>query len=303
MSTGINGIKISELDKSTDLTNTQILSSYIPIVVGDKNYKMQFSERLYSISEIENKLSTLELKILEISSDNDDSDGKLILERLENFDKHISGLIGGPFVLDETSDVKEESNGYDGIKKYNNTLYKPLNSDKILISNNDGKLSTSEINADKLEYLNLLDGWSERYGSTSLASKITELENKVKTLESIKKVGFINYNEPKTITINIGTNSNPEDLKGNYSYIDYTPEIDSWVFAQFRRGDGGNANCGPTVYFKNKEETIDDFKFFKHVASYDYGLADVFLPVKAGTTIRVLAIGGKMYQAIAWPMT
>ena len=107
MSTGINGIKISELDKSTDLTNTQILSSYIPIVVGDKNYKMQFSERLYSISEIENKLSTLELKILEISSDNDDSDGKLILERLENFDKHISGLIDGPFVLNETSDIEE----------------------------------------------------------------------------------------------------------------------------------------------------------------------------------------------------
>lgn len=303
MSTGINGIKISELDKSTDLTNTQILSSYIPIVVGDKNYKMQFSERLYSISEIENKLSTLELKILEISSDNDDSDGKLILERLENFDKHISGLIDGPFVLNETSDIEEESNGYESIKKYNNTLYKPLNSDKILISNNDGKLSTSEINADKLEYLNLLDGWSEQYGSTSLASKIAELENKIKTLESIKKIGFINYNEPKTITINVGTNSNPKDLKGNYSYIDYTPEIDSWVFAQFIRGNGGNANCGPTVYFKNKEETIDDFKFFKHVASYDYGLADVFLPVKAGTTIRVLAIGGKMHQATAWPMT
>jgi hypothetical protein len=303
MSTGINGIKISELDKSTDLTNTQILSSYIPIVVGDKNYKMQFSERLYSISEIENKLSTLELKILEISSDDDGSDGKLILERLENFDKHISGLIDGPFVLDETSDVKEESNGYDGLKKYNNTLYKPLTSDKILISNNNGKLSTSEINADKLEYLNLLDDWSEQYGSTSLASKINELENKVKTLENTKKLGFINYNESETITINVGTNSNPKDLKGNYSYIDYTPEIDSWVFAQFMRGNGGNADCGPTVYFKNKEETIDDFKFFKHVASYDYGLADVFLPVKAGTTIRILAIGGSLYQAKAWPMT
>lgn len=300
MSTTISGIKISELNESTELTNSDIQNSYIPIVFGDKNFKMQFKERLYTISEIKKYIDELELKLKGLEKP---SDKEFILNQLTNIDNHVLGLINGPFVLDETMESDMESKGYDRLKKYNNTLYKPLSANKILISNNKGKLSVSDIDINKLNYLNLLDGWSEQYGSTSLASKINELENKVKTLENTKKIGFINYNEPETITINVGTNSNPKDLKGNYSYIDYTPEIDSWVFAQFIRGNGGNADCGPTVYFKNKEETIDKFKFFKHVASYDYGLADVFLPVKAGTTIRVIAIGGNMHQAIAWPMT
>jgi hypothetical protein len=300
MSTTISGIKISELNESTELTNSDIQNSYIPIVFGDKNFKMQFKERLYTISEIKKYIDELELKLKGLEKP---SDKEFILNQLTNIDNHVLGLINGPFVLDETLESDTESKGYDRLKKYNNTLYKPLSANKILISNNKGKLSVSDIDINKLNYLNLLDGWSEKYGLISITSKINDLENRIVNLENNKKPGFINYNKPEIIKISIGTNSNPTHLAGNYSYIDYTPEVDSWVFAQFIRGNGGNAECGPTVYFKDKEETIDKFKFFKHVASYDYGLADVFLPVKAGTTIRVIAIGGNMHQAIAWPMT
>lgn len=300
MSTSITGIKISELNDSAELSNSDIISSYIPIVVGDKNFKMQFGNRLYTISDIKSQLSELELKLKGIENS---SDKEFILDQLNDIDNHVSGLINGPFVLDEVVESNDEIIGYDRLQKYKNTLYKPLSANKVLISNRNGKLTTSEIIADKLNYLNLLNGWFEKYGSITVESKISELEAKINEIKNSKKPGFINYNKPETLKVSIGTNSNPSHLAGNYSYIDYTPEVDSWVFAQFIRGDGGNADCGPTVYFKDKEETVDKFKFFKHVASYDYGLADVFLPVKAGTNIRVVAIGGSMFQGTAWPMT
>lgn len=300
MSTSITGIKISELNDSAELSNSDIISSYIPIVVGDKNFKMQFGNRLYTISDIKSQLSELELKLKGIENS---SDKEFILDQLNDIDNHVSGLINGPFVLDEVVESNDEIIGYDRLQKYKNTLYKPLSANKVLISNRNGKLTTSEIIADKLNYLNLLNGWFEKYGSVTVESKISELEAKINEIKNSKKPGFINYNKPETLKVSIGTNSNPSHLAGNYSYIDYTPEVDSWVFAQFIRGDGGNADCGPTVYFKDKEETVDKFKFFKHVASYDYGLADVFLPVKARTNIRVVAIGGSMFQGTAWPMT
>lgn len=300
MSTSITGIKISELNDSAELSNSDIISSYIPIVVGDKNFKMQFGNRLYTISDIKSQLSELELKLKGIENS---SDKEFILDQLNDIDNHVSGLINGPFVLDEVVESNDEIIGYDRLQKYKNTLYKPLSANKVLISNRNGKLTTSEIIADKLNYLNLLNGWFEKYGSITVESKISELEAKINEIKNSKKPGFINYNNPETLKVSIGTNSNPSHLAGNYSYIDYTPEVDSWVFAQFIRGDGGNPDCGPTVYFKDKEETVDKFKFFKHVASYDYGLADVFLPVKAGTNIRIVANGGSMFQGTAWPMT
>lgn len=296
----IDTIKISEFPDIGELSDIDISKSHIPIIFNGENYKFCLSNRYYSKAEIDKLI----LEVLGLTTSA--ADGKTLLSKINKFEEHINELQKGS-LIDTTVKVSSESvKGYPEIYENYNALYTPLKANKIIISNKDGKLSASSIEADSVTNLNLLKDWSFKDnagGNLTVAEKIKELESRIEMIEKSNSVGFIDYKSIKNLPIITDKNAHPHDVNGRYNYTEYNADKASWVFVQFLRGNGGDQNCGPRIWFKGKDESIDKFVEFTHISSYDYGQAAILLPVQPNTTVRIIAHGGNIWRAKAWPMT
>ena len=299
-------IKISEFDNAIHLGEVDLKESVIPIVIRDKNYRLKLGDRFYTEKEIDNKLNELAIRIDKKLYGLDIEDS-VIHTRLNELTTHISALKLGALVDPEISvSPSEDPLGYKDIYSVSNILYTPLESNRVLISNNKGKIDTININPNKLAILNSWDFKDSKNNIISLKDKILELTERIEKLEAraSANLGFIDYNNLQNLTVLNSTNASPKDWKSKYNHVEYTTNNNesAWVFVQFTRGDGGDGNCGPRIWFKKKDEPKESFVEFTHIISYDYGQAAILLPVAPNTTVRVVAHGGNISRAKVWPM-
>lgn len=312
-------IKISEMEifPSALLTECQVAA----IAPGETeelhNYRLKLIDHFYTKSQVESAILKSRLEILkqinaiEIPDEYDDT---TLSNLIGDYELHLKGLINGALVevvsnensVDDASGSKIKLVDQNGdrepdlsLSHLKNILYEPLDSSKVLISSSKGKITTSSIN---ITELNALQGIKNNIQTQldNLTNRLTKLENKVNSAPS--SVGFINYNARTTIAIKKGKGVYPPKLDKSYSYIEYAASSNVWLFAQFGRGDGGDTSCGPRIYMRKKNESDAKLKEVTHIISYDYGQASILMPVPKDTYIRILASGGDMKRAYAWPM-
>jgi hypothetical protein len=311
-------IKISEMDQLSEqlLPKCEVAA----IAPGDldelRNYRLKLSNHYYNKAEVDTAITKSELKLLkyidgiEIPEGYDDT---ALSALVSDYRRHLKGLLKGAFVgtakaentLDSSegskipiADVDEDEN-LESLSDLSNILYTPLNSDKVLISSDAGKISASSISVTEL---NALQGVS-----TNIQAQLNELYDRIQVLETTIKnsstpTGFINFKAGVDIPIKSSAGVYPPKPSSKYSNIVYTPSTNAWVFTQFTRGDGGDTNSGPRIYMKHKDEPDEAYQLLTHIISYDYGQASILIPVQKDITIKVVAIAGNIKRARTWPM-
>lgn len=177
-----NTIKISEFENASLLGEIDLKESVVPIVINEKNYKLKLGDRFYTEREIDNKLNELSIRIDKKLYGLNIEDS-LIHTRLNELNTHITALRDGALV-DASIQVSPPSDpkGYADIYSVSNILYTPLEYDKVLISNNSGKISVSDISVNEL---NALKGWDfkdAKGNQLTINDKIKDLENSIKKL-------------------------------------------------------------------------------------------------------------------------
>ena len=192
-------IKISELESASELDNNLLNNAEVPIAIQlsndeiGNNYKLKLSDHYYNKTYIDSKFKSLQDFINNKFSGINTSeveDNSTLIYSLKTLSEHISRLQHGAL----NSDIAhEDSNkiGYPEIYNFENVLYKPLKSSKILISNSSGKITTSFVDADKLQILKdwnytkeIIEAGVVTTQTVTLYEKIQELENKIKEIES-----------------------------------------------------------------------------------------------------------------------
>lgn len=193
-------IKISELKSASELDNNLLNNAEVPVAIqlsNDKignNYKLKLSDHYYDKTYIDSKFKWLQdfinnkisgIDIPEIS------DNSIVIYGLKTLSEHISRLRQGA-LADDLAYRDSNETGYPDIYNFENVLYQPLESSKILVSNSSGKIKSSFVNADKLQ---ILKDWNYTKEITeagvvttqtvTLYEKIQELENRIKELENL----------------------------------------------------------------------------------------------------------------------
>ncbi|MBR4889894.1 MAG: hypothetical protein IKU15_01075 [Clostridia bacterium] len=194
-------VKISELPSLNNkalLKNCEVAaisSSSINNGLKD-NYKVKLSDHYYDKDAVDEKIKELESKLLrtigaiEIPEEYDDTS---LASAIIDYTNHIKALKNGALVnesiiltgndiLNGSKIEIEDNNKWKSLSTLENVLYKSLDTSKVIISNDKGKITSSDI---LVEELNALKGWNlkdENGNQISIIDKITQLETLVKNL-------------------------------------------------------------------------------------------------------------------------
>lgn len=187
-------VKISEFEPLSDalLKNCEVAAIASDNIDNINNYRLKLSNFYYTKVEVDNAISKVKLQLLrelnaiEIPEEYDDT---ALSALINDYTRHISGLKNGIFVdnVQSTEPSVEGSNilifdkDNDGkndlsLTNLKNVLYKTVDSNKVLISNHNGKLETSNITVDEL---NALGGIK-----SNIQTQLNNLETKIKQLET-----------------------------------------------------------------------------------------------------------------------
>jgi hypothetical protein len=266
-------VKISELESSDNISPIILDEAVVPIAIktsdseAGNTYKLKLSNRYYDKNYINNQFTWIQEYInkkisgIDVPDEYDDTS---ITAGLGILNEHIQRLKNGALV-DITEYNDADKSGYPGIHGFDNILYRPLSTDKILISNSNGRITTSNVDAKQLE---ILKDWNytkivnengvEKEVVVTLFEKINELENKVNELISAKA-----YSAPKyTSSEEISTNNMEHTAKNDgllvvIPYYKYNTKTiisiyinDLWVGEMYTVHGDGHSHDGGTYPVK-----------------------------------------------------
>jgi hypothetical protein len=270
-------VKISELESSNNISPNILNEAVVPIAIKlsdseiGNTYKLKLSDRYYDKNYINNQFSWIQEYVnkkisgIDVPDEYDDTS---ITASLGVLNEHIQRLKNGALV-DIVAYEDVDKSGYSDINSFNNILYKPLTADKILISNTNGRIEASNINADKLE---ILKDWNftkkinengvETEVPVTLAEKIKEMEDKIEELStSIRNTS--NYSGPTyTSSEEISTNNMEHTAKNDgllvvIPYYKYKTKTiisiyinDLWVGEMYTVTGDGHSHDGGTYPVK-----------------------------------------------------
>ena len=266
-------IKISELESSDNISPIILDEAVVPIAIKTSDseigntYKLKLSNRYYDKNYINNQFTWIQEYInkkisgIDVPDEYDDTS---ITAGLSILNEHIQRLKNGALV-DITEYNDTDKSGYPGIHGFDNILYRPLDADKILISNSNGRITASSIDAKQLE---ILKDWNytkivnengvEKEVIVTLFEKINELENKVNELVSANTYSAPRYTSSEEIsTNNMEHTAKNDGLLVVIPYYTYNTKTiisiyinDLWVGEMYTVHGDGHSHDGGTYPVK-----------------------------------------------------
>lgn len=266
-------IKISELESSDNISPIILDEAVVPIAIKTSDsetgntYKLKLSNRYYDKNYINNQFTWIQEYInkkisgIDVPDEYDDTS---ITAGLGILNEHIQRLKNGALV-DITEYNDTDKSGYPGINGFDNILYRPLDTDKILISNSNGRIAASSIDAKQLE---ILKDWNytkivnengvEKEVMVTLFEKINELENKVNELISANSYSAPRYTSSEEIsTNNMEHTAKNDGLLVVIPYYKYNTKTiisiyinDLWVGEMYTVHGDGHSHDGGTYPVK-----------------------------------------------------
>lgn len=266
-------VKISELESSDNISPVILDEAVVPIAIKTNDsetgntYKLKLSNRYYDKNYINNQFTWIQEYInkkisgIDVPGEYDDTS---ITAGLGVLNEHIQRLKNGALV-DITEYNDTDKSGYSDINSFNNILYKSLTADKILISNANGRIEASNVNAAQLE---ILKDWNftkkinengvEIEVPVTLAEKIKDIENKIEEITKVIR-NTSNYSAPRyTSSEEISTNNMEHIAKNDgllvvIPYYKYSTKTiisiyinDLWVGEMYTVTGDGHSHDGGT---------------------------------------------------------
>ena len=273
-------VKISELPSLNNkalLKNCEVAaisSSSINSGLKD-NYKVKLSDHYYDKDTVDEKIKELESKLLrtigaiEIPEEYDDTS---LASAIIDYTNHIKALKNGALVneniiltgndiLNGSKIEIEDNNKGKSLSTLENVLYKSLDTSKVIISNDKGKITSSNIS---VEELNALKGWNLKDSNgnqINIIDKINELDRLVKSLISTERVYSVpSYKSFEELVIdNIEYTAKQDGILSVIPYYSHTTGIfniyinDTFITQIYQVYGDGHSHSGCCIPVKKND--------------------------------------------------